>query len=134
MRGGRGQYSGDCTGQFRCMSSVNGILPTKGSAPPRGASAVPCLQSLLRCITKRKFCSCNNFSQRRHRGGIGKYAARTPNQFRVGVGYGKNIRAQMAGVTGFEPATSGLTGRHSKTRLSYTPALVQGALCERAVL
>lgn len=30
----------------------------------------------------------------------------------------------MAGVTGLEPATSGVTGRHSN-RLSYTPAALR---------
>ena len=32
----------------------------------------------------------------------------------------------MAGVTGLEPATSGVTGRHSN-QLSYTPAWVPGS-------
>ncbi len=33
---------------------------------------------------------------------------------------------EMAGVTGLEPATSGVTGRHSN-QLSYTPAKGPGA-------
>ena len=32
------------------------------------------------------------------------------------------VETKMAGVTGLEPATSGVTGRHSN-RLSYTPAV-----------
>ena len=33
---------------------------------------------------------------------------------------------EVAGVTGLEPATSGVTGRHSN-QLSYTPGARQGA-------